>query len=444
MTRSSQKTVLVVVLMMAVAGYLLLRNRSPEEMRPRLLEAIRYSELAAVEDYLRQGGSPEATVDVYGEQMTLLKAAIIDREEAIALALLDAGAQLESSGVDLTYVGTNGMKGIVERLLPLRQDRAIEHTGVASAADNGYYDVVEVYIRRRDGRSSEWRKEFGRAANSALFARYDDTARLLVEAGADLKEALHTAARFSSPGMVRYLLAQGMNPNERIVIPGVLEQTPIEFAWLRYREEEASDEPGAEGARPRRIRSDAAYVLFELTRAGARLDSVDLTTIAKDGLAEITAADGISEELLVTARIGLADHVEGLLLNRSQLDQSSLRSAVIVALQNDHDDIARILLGAGAPFDGGVLHAAAAGSSPGMVRYLLSLGASPSERVDGKSVLDFWLEESTTNDPEFILHELITAGTDACELVSRKDRLPGLSAMVLKDSAPKCWDNVEQ
>jgi len=131
-------------------------------------------------------------------------------------------------------------------------------------------------------------------------------------------------------------------------------------------------------------------------------------------------------------------------LGNGAQSKDTLRSAVIEALRNDHDDVARLLLLNGAPVDGGVLHVASSSSSPGIVRYLLSLGADPSERINGASPLEAWLADRVTNDPEFNLHELIVGGADACWLVSRRAELPGLSPMVLRDSAPQCWDGSAQ
>lgn len=408
-----------------------------------LLEAIRRSDLPTIERYLDRGGAPEASIEVNGRQMSLLAAAIEDREERIAIALLDAGATFQGSDVDVTHVALNGLTEVVRRLLPIAADQPIAHTGLASAADNGYFDVVEVYLSQTDGRRDEWLNEYGRAANVAMSVGYDDVARLLIESGASLDEVLHTAARFSSAGMIRELIARGMDVNATLTIPGVQERTPIDFAWRRYQDEEAwyvehADDPRHTANRSR----DAEYVLFELLRAGARLEGVDLSEIAKDPIAEVASVQLSDEQLVVAARVGLLEVVDSILNARPAHDENSLRVATIVALRNDHDDIARRLLTFGAPIDGGVLHAAAATSSPGMVRWLLRHGARVSERVDGATPLDTWFAERTTIDPELILHELIMAGADACGLVENERDLPGLSAMILRDSAPSCWDNL--
>ena len=414
---------------------------NPVDSHAELLQSIRRGDLPAMRSYLARGGSPLATIDVRGKPMSLLQVAIVDREEAIALALMEAGATLDPNGDDFTVVGTNGLARVVEKMLPISPEREIAYTGVGNAADNGYNDVVQVYLLHQDDRVSEWRKEYGRAANGAMLAGYDDTARLLLEAGADLSETLHTAARFSSPGMVRYLLERGISPTEGVVIPGVEQKTPIDFAWLRYRSEVAYRERLAASGRPAPNRErDSEYVLYELIRAGAVLPGVDLTDIAKDGLAELAAIDGVADRLVAAARLGFFDEVNSLIDDTQVPDADTLRTAVIQAFQNDHDDIARMLLMRGAPVDGGVLHVASSFSSPGMVRYLLVRGAGANELFDGKSPLQSWFDNRSTLDAEFILHELIVGGADACWLVSRRDQLPGFSAVILRDSALKCWD----
>ncbi|HLE55513.1 MAG TPA: ankyrin repeat domain-containing protein [Rhodothermia bacterium] len=433
----------VAVAICAALGYVyFIHDYREPETGPSLLEAIRRSDLSAMESYLGAGGPPEARIDVGGRQMSLLQAAIADREEDIAVALLDAGATFEGSEVDATYIGTNGLTEVVRRLLPIPPDRPIAYTGLVNAADNGYYDVVEVYLQQTDGRSDEWAREYGRAANVAISVGYDDVARLLVEAGASPDELLHTAARFSSAGMIRYLLARGLDVNEVLTIPGAQERTPIDFAWRRYQDEQAWYEEHADDTSHTVNRSrDVEYVLFELVRAGARIDTVDLGGVAKDVMEEIALVEGDDRKLIAAARVGLFDLVDELLDNKRVQDKDILRTAVMVAFRNDHDDIARRLLEFGAPVDGGVLHAAASTSSPGMVRWLMRNGADHSERVDGATPLDVWFAERTTIDPELVLHELIVAGADVCGLVEKEQGLPGLSAMILRDSATSCWDN---
>jgi len=53
-----------------------------------LLEAIRTGDIAALAAYLSSGGSPDRRIDVFGRSMSLLRTAVIDREEEIALVAL--------------------------------------------------------------------------------------------------------------------------------------------------------------------------------------------------------------------------------------------------------------------------------------------------------------------------------------------------------------------
>lgn len=408
-----------------------------------LLEAVRTSDLSRIQRYLAEGGSPDVKLSVHGEDISLLRAAIVDREPAIALALLDAGADFGSSGATLPDVASNGLGDVLARFLPLARDQSVAYTGVVFAAASGYYDVVQRYVDGVDDRTDEWAYEFGRAAATAMMVGNDDIARLLIDAGGKDDNMLIAAARFSSPGMIRYLLSRGIATDGLDVAAaaaaGFPERTPIEFAWRRYREEVSYDQDSRNRAGPFVRNQDAKYVLYELLRAGATIDDVDLSGIAKDGLSELEALPRV-DKLSAAARIGLIDIVADLLAGDQAWDEETLREAVIAALANDHDDIARLLLVFGAPVDRGVLHTASAASSAGMIRYLVTSGADPSELFDGETPLEWWLERASTQDPEYILHELIVAGADACWLLAHRDRLPGLSSMILHGSASQCWD----
>jgi hypothetical protein len=274
-----------------------------------------------------------------------------------------------------------------------------------------------------------------------MLAGYDDVARMLIDAGARSAAMLHFAARFSSAGMVRYLIANGADPMQVVEPPVavVRERTPLDFAWKRYKEHAAEEQQGGFSAAKYLRNEDAEYVLFELLRAGAQTSDAELRAAARDGLAEI-AATPVDAQLTAAARIGFIDVVADLLDRDTRWTALTLREAVIAALKNDHDDIARMLLEHGAPIDGGVLHVAANASSAGLVRYLLRKGANPAERVDGKTPVQWWLEKNSTQGPEFVLHELIVGGADVCWLRTHERELWGLSAMILKGSAPQCWD----
>ena len=129
------------------------------------------------------------------------------------------------------------MDRVVQRLLPVLisaqlRDGYLFDTGLVRAADNGYYDVVETYLRFGKNADYPWDIELGRAAVAAMIAGYDDVARLLLEAGANSDDILHVASRFSSPGVARDLIESGADPM-RILLPpvaSIVERTPLDFA----------------------------------------------------------------------------------------------------------------------------------------------------------------------------------------------------------------------
>lgn len=407
-----------------------------------LLEAIRTGDIAALAAYLSSGGSPDRRIDVFGRSMSLLRTAVIDREEEIALRLLDAGVDPESSDVSLQEVGRNGLSRLLDRMLAMQpvESEPVSYTGIIDAALNGYYDTVQVYLSYATDRDA-WASELNGAFGGALIAGYDDVARLLVERDSPLDEGLHVAARFSSPGVIRYLLSEGLTVDAALVLPPEEADQPqraIEFAWRRYQEESAFFGALPADSHVHWFRNDdASYVLFELMRVGSSLDAVSMDA-PRDGLREMAGLAG-AERLVYAARAGFYDVAEETLSTAFQYLPQDLRSALMMALRKDHDDIARLLIRSGAPVDGGPLHVASAASSPGMVRFLIGQGADPNERYEGRSPLEFWLERNVTEDPELILHELVSAGADACWLVAFQDELPGLSVDVLRHSAPACW-----
>jgi ankyrin repeat protein len=436
--------VLLTLIIVACASVLYVMSWSNQPLRTEnLFEAIRHGDLDTVERFIQAGGSPNTKVAMDAESVSLLRLAVIDREEEIALALLDAGAEPSLSGASLITAAANGMDRVIQRLLPVLipaqlRDGDLFDTGLVRTADNGYYDVVETYLRFSKTADYPWDAELGRAAVAATIAGYDDVARLLLEAGASSDDLLHVASRFGSPGLVRDLIESGADPTGVLMppVPSIVERTPLDFALKRFRDESgyyAQVRPAFQRS------SDAEHVLFELLRAGADPGTSGAEQIARDGLGELLRLTG-DEKLVGAARSGFLDVARELLADGSVWTADVLRQAVVTALENDHDDVARFLLESGAPTDGPVLHTAAATSSPGMVRYLLRLGADVSSRIDDQTAVHWWLNKSSTEDPEYILHELIAAGADVCWLVGERDRLPGLSAVILRDSAPECQD----
>jgi hypothetical protein len=423
--------------------------------QPDIYQSIRRGNLSEIEAYLANGGDPDLRLIVpNGEEWPLLKIALVDREEDVALRLLEAGADLPSSEMLRGGFGDAANDGLIKVLeyLLARDTTALPpgssygiSGAISGAAFRGYYDAVELLLDHIDTEESDWRTTLRVGAFAAMAIGYDDVALLLTEGGADLDQVLHVAVRYSSPGMIRYLLGRGADPMAPLppdpTLPEDWPRTPIEFAFQRWREQGYIDAAVVNdgSALPEEYRDrDAALVLFELIRAGATLDGA--ADAALDGIRELTMLERPSERLVTAARLGFLDVVQSLLSGEpGMISRDDLRQAVVVALQKDHDDIARWLLASGAPADGGPLHVAAAASSPGMVRYLLQLGADPSEEFLSKTPLEYWLEIQATADKAGILHELVVGGADACWLVDHWDDFDSLVQSRLKNSAASCW-----
>ncbi|MGH8496388.1 MAG: ankyrin repeat domain-containing protein [Gammaproteobacteria bacterium] len=99
----------------------------------------------------------------------------------------------------------------------------------------------------------------------------------------------------------------------------------------------------------------------------------------------------------------------------------ALNIALRLALIDGHEDIARLLLKAGAnPKDVLAFHNAVAGSNVGIVHDLLEAGASPTAPFEGKNPLYGIVYRVTvssdplSDQPRLILREFIDAGVDVC------------------------------
>ncbi len=423
-----------------VLWLVLVEQQGVEYTDSALYEGIRTSDIASIERYLTAGGDPNRSIEVgNGEFWPMLKVALYDREEDIAIALLRAGGDFDASGVQLYQVTRGGMTRVLEHLIDfglVRFDIAV--VGLGGAALNGYYDVVEVLLRLASDRDlgAAWQMQMNRAAGAAMAVGYDDIARLLLESTADLTHTLHGATRFSSPGMIRYLLSRGVDPTQALPEdPIVLERTPMDFARRRYEDLQLML---ADGIEPEN--RDVVRIIYEFMRAGVAADDSDLLSIAEDGVAEIGRIQEPDMRLVAASRLGYYDVALGLVQSDGNLiGEQSLRQALVMAFRHDHDDIARMLLASGAPVSGGALHEAARASSPGMVRFLLASEADPLERVGGLTPVEAWRDNPTTSDPAPVLRELIRGGAEVCWLVEYADDLPSYAGVVLRNSATHCW-----
>lgn len=411
-----------------------------------LWDVVRRGQSRVIAEYLDSGGAPNARVSSPENeelQWPLLQVALFDREEEIALTLLRAGASFSALGIEIDLVIGEGLPAFLDELF-LREpwliseaSRARQMALLYPSASKGYYQVVEVILSHAERLDLDWEEDIAsEAVARALDARQDDIARILLMAGASPSNSvMHLAARASSPGMIRFLLSLGGSATTALsvekVSPVTKLRTPMDFAWQRY--------ISSSGDR----REVARFVMFELMRAGATYGPDDLSVdVPQDGMAALNALDDPSEILVEAASMGYYESAAAALATAS-IEQDVLREALSASFQSLHNDISGLLIGAGAPLDGGTLHAAAASNSPGLVRLLLDLGANPNEVVDGQTPVQSWFERTQVRylraSGEYILHELINGGGDACWLKEQETQLSAIAANFLRDTATECW-----
>ena len=411
-----------------------------------LYAAIRYGQLEVVQDYLENRADPNGTAsDDDGNPLRLLQVALYGRQEDIALALLEAGADFSASGVSLNLVVAEGMPRVLDFLLSDAPERFREATPaeqrelLTPAVTRGYFQVLETLLShsRRVGLTWDGSVLSSAVVTATTFRQYDLARRLLTFGALPSDTAMVAATQNGSPGLVRRLLLLGGNPTatrpENRAKPRPGAGTPIDYAWQRY-----NDNTGDE-------RQTARFILFELSRAGAVLQERDLPAgVPRNGIAELAAIPAPSTRIVEAARFGFYEVVEQLIRDREELDEDALIEAISIALTARHNDVAFLLISSGIELNEAALQTASKGNSPGIVRHLLSLGLDPNLRVDGKTAIEAWWERTADRQSyrlgaDYILHELIRGGGDACWLVEHERQFNNAQAILLRTSAPRCW-----
>lgn len=414
-----------------------------------LYDAIRTAQLDHVEAYLADGGDANGVIEnTPMGAVRPLKVAVAGQREKIAVALLRAGARADLADVGLSSFSS---KGMAEALTVLLADRASSaelpeiKTAIESAVTFGYYDATKVLLTHLPNTNGSRADSLWDALNLATGRGYDDIARLLLEHGAPASSAaLQAASLRSSPGLVRHMLSLGADPLEQYRDPlaqirprGRNGFTAIDFAWEGYQ----NGTPAQQQV--------AAIKIHELMVAGATTTRFDAPSLAIDGDSLLAAVTEPSDKLLRAAQWGMHDAVRGLLSAQTARDPAVLTEATVFAIDAQWNDIARLLLESGASPHGGPLHMAVRKQSPGLVRYLLELGADPNESVGGYTAAEYWWKEDP-GSPESgplgggnteTLYELIAHGADVCWLGEHRAELDehSLSTSTLLNTASECW-----
>lgn len=422
---------------------------TPPEPDARLYDAIRTGQVQRVRAYLADGGDPNGVIeDSPLGAATPLKVAVYGQREDIAVALLNAGARMDLAGIELSDVSAAGMSEALSVLLARKgMPASLDETkrAIDASVSFGYYDATAVllgHLARLDAVSQD---ALWDAMNLAIGRGYDDIARLLLENGGPASAAaLQAAGLRSSPGMVHHLLSLGADPLEPYRDPlahirpeGRNGYTSIDFAWEAYQKGAPFE------------RQIARFKMHELLVAGASSNRFDATSLAIDGRSQLSRITDSAEELRRAAHWGYYDIVRTILSERSVRDPMVLTESTVLAIDARWDDIARLLLEAGAPPQGGALHMAVRRSSPGLVRYLLELGADPNEKVAGYTAAEYWWKEDP-GAPESgprgggntqVLYELIAHGAQVCWLGAHREELAqySLSLSTLLNTASECW-----
>jgi hypothetical protein len=397
-----------------------------------------------VRDYLQRGEDPNTRIaDGKGNLLLPLDVALYPRREDIALLLLEAGADFDEATANLRLVASQGMDRALALLFTQAPERLERSARAVQGEEDyvlvvttGYYQSLDAVFAASARTDISWdATRLSNVAASTMGLRLYELTRRLLSVGAEPTDTVMvSAAQNGSAGLMRELLRRGGNPlaTPEQVVPGDSASSAMDRAWRRYRENSGHE------------RETARLILFELQQAGAELPGERLPAgVARDGFAELVAIDEPSERLVEAARLGFYETVEELLGSGQRLEREALIEATSSALVLRQNDIALLLIDSRGTLDNSVLNAAARGNSPGIVRRLLSLGLDPNASTDGKTAIEAWWERSRRQgflvSGEYVLHELIAGGGDACWLVEHAKELNTPQSLFLHDTAPECW-----
>jgi len=198
-----------------------LSKRASKKSSP-LYEAIRARNLKAAKKLLAQGIScskPPAG----GDGRTPLQLAIDYRSDEVALALLDAGADLDLKALNLVWAVCTKRADVVQRLIDAGAElnaRSFMGTPVQTAARMGLVDITRRLLAA-GADPNEGRADDVKALEDAIKGKQTATALMLLEAGARPESSSHLttllglAAHHRDTEIFRALLKAGADPNQR-------------------------------------------------------------------------------------------------------------------------------------------------------------------------------------------------------------------------------------
>lgn len=286
-----------------------------------LWRSIVAGDVRTVTTYLQGGGDPNAEVrSPQGEPWRILKVALFDREQSVALALIQGGADFELLDVSLSTVVAEGMTDVFKALVAQRPGRLTESIArdpesiLFPAASRGYGDMLQAVLEETARRRITWPPDvFTEGISAAISFRQNDLARSLLRYGArPTGTVLRVASRDGSAGIVRTLLQYGIDPMARLpessVDPSIGARRAMEYAAVRYR-----------NARNAYEREAARLIAVELTAAGAANENLVTHKPLFDGglLKRGTVQQKPSERLLYAARYGYVEEVSSLLSQKA-------------------------------------------------------------------------------------------------------------------------------
>ena len=313
-----------------------------------LVIAAGRGDLPAVNALLKAGADVNDPKSTIAGPTTALMAASSNGHLAVVQALLAAKADVNAKQAHgskegdtaLTLASRKGDLAVVQALLAAKADVDVkfgDRTALFEASANGNLDLVRALLAAKADPNSQTTIVGRTPLMQALSSGHWDVARVLVEAGANVNAttptgvaALIFAAGDSSPrglAMVKALLAAGADVNGGFAHEVTPRATPA----------------------PKLVYSGGGTALGVASSTGS-VEVVQALLAANSWVDVNIKQPGGNTPLTIAAAKGRADVVRLLLAAKADVN-AKLRdgsTALMLALQNDHPEVASLLTSAGA------------------------------------------------------------------------------------------------